>query len=223
MQYFRSNKSDNIVALLVALLIYFRTMPYFLWGIEDISRISCSILIPFFSFKYLSFNKRNWLVFIIFSLSFFLVGILRGSDVFRVINLVLLAFIPILKIDFSLKVFNYFKSIFSILLIFSILVYLIVIITNWKTTDIIEPINTLKDYKYFKYPFLVLPNNFSTVIANMRFNAMFDEPGVVGTFAGLFLIIDKFHLINLIVLFYLHSNVSYISGTGAKTDPFIIN
>ena len=32
----------------------------------------------------------------------------------------------------------------------------------------------------------------------------------------------SFHLINLIVLFYLHSNVSYISGTGAITDPFII-
>ncbi len=194
MRTLKSSESDKIVAFIVALLLFFRTQPYFLWGVEDFSRITCSILIPIFCFQYLSFSKKNWIVFILFFLSFLLVGLLRGSDIFRIINLLFLAFIPILRVHFTLKVYKYFKLIFSFLLVFSIVMYLIVVLTNWKSTQILEPLNGLKDYKYYKYPFLVLPNNFNIIIANMRFHGMFDEPGVVGTFAGIFLAIDKFNL-----------------------------
>lgn len=50
-----------------------------------------------------------------------------------------------------------------------------------------------------------------------------DSSSTLITWYYIFHKIMSFHLINLIVLFYLHSNVSYISGTGAKTNPFIIN
>lgn len=194
MEILKKYNSNSYIAFFVALLLFFRCLPYFLWSIEDISRITCSILIPLLCLQYLDFNKKNIIVFSLFSISFLLVGILRGSDFFRVINLVFLAFIPILKKDFAFKVYRYFKSILSFILFFSIIVYFIVLLTGWKSSSIIEPVNTLKIYKYFQYPFLVMPTNFTTDLGNLRFHSIFDEPGVVGTFCGLILCIEKFKL-----------------------------
>jgi len=186
-----NSNSNSKVALVVALLLYFRCQPFFLWGVEDISRITCSILVPLLCIHFIDLSKKNIIVFTFFFLSFLLVGILRGSDPFRILNLVLLSVIPILKKDFGFQVYKYFKFIFAFLLIFSVISYLIVILTNWQSPIIINPLNSLKGYSYFLYPLLVVPN---ADYLFYRFHGLFDEPGVVGTIGGLILCIEKFKI-----------------------------
>lgn len=55
----------------------------------------------------------------------------------------------------------------------------------------IEPINTLKNYNYTAYPFLLVSNSISSAL---RFHAVFDEPGFIGTYAIILLCIEQFNL-----------------------------
>ena len=56
----------------------------------------------------------------------------------------------------------------------------------------IPPLNTLKDYYYIQYPFLLVPSGF---IGEMfRFEAIYDEPGVVGTISGILLLLRGLNL-----------------------------
>ena len=63
---------------------------------------------------------------------------------------------------------------------------------------IIAPLNAVKTYNYIAYPFLVIPNylgaGLDVYFQSLRFCGPFDEPGVVGTIAGLMLYIDNFNL-----------------------------
>lgn len=196
----RNISSNSKVAYIVAVLLFFRCQPYFLWGVEDISRIIISILIPVLSIRYIDLSGKNKQVFLLFFVSFLLVGIIRGSDILRVFNLVLLAIIPVLNKKFATSIYGHFKSIFVFFLSISILFYCIVLISDWQSNNIIEPLNELKGYKYYQYPLLVIPTASSLL---MRFHGLFDEPGVVGTIGGLILCIEKFSLkkwSNIIIL-----------------------
>lgn len=201
MEVKRNITSNSIIALIIAILLFFRCQPYLLWGVEDIARIIISILIPILSIRFVNLNGKNKIVFILFFTSFLIVGFVRGSDILRITNLVLLALIPVLRKNFVYDIYGYFKSIFVFTLSISLVVYLIVLVTNWESHIIIEPLNELKEYKYYQYPFLVIPTATSLF---MRFHGLFDEPGVIGTIGGLILCVERFNLkkwSNLIILF----------------------
>ena len=63
--------------------------------------------------------------------------------------------------------------------------------------DLINPLNTIKIYKYVQYPFLVYYTegflNFNKLY-NLRFYGMFDEPGVIGTIVTILLFADNYNL-----------------------------
>jgi predicted RNA-binding protein with RPS1 domain len=68
--------------------------------------------------------------------------------------------------------------------------------------SLIDPLNPLKDFLYKQYPFLVMPNEVINV-EFPRFYGVFDEPGVIGTFAGIMLFAERYNLkkISNIILF----------------------
>ena len=185
------NASSKVVAFLFAILLFFRCMPYYFWYIEDISRITCSILIPLICISYLKFDKWNFVILIIFSLSFIFLGIARGNNFISFVNILALSLIPLLKRNFIITVFNILKYILSFFLLLSLLNLLFVVLFNIPPFDVINPVNILKDYKYNAYLFLVTPTN---PIHQYRFYGIFDEPGVVGTFAAIFLFTDNFKI-----------------------------
>lgn len=183
--------SSKIVATLLAILLFSRCLPYFLWNIEDISRITCSILIPLICIPYLKFDKWNFAVFLIFLLSFIFLGISRENDFISLANILTLSLIPLLKRNFVITVFHYFKYIFTIFLLLSLVNFLLVLLFDIPASGIIEPINSLKSYQYNTYLFLIVPTETQY---QFRFHGLFDEPGVIGTLSAIFLFTDKFKI-----------------------------
>ena len=60
--------------------------------------------------------------------------------------------------------------------------------------SVIEPLNKLKTYNYFAYPFCVIPDE--SYFSHFRFCGCYDEPGVVGTIAGIMLVINRWNMRN---------------------------
>lgn len=80
---------------------------------------------------------------------------------------------------------------FAISIIPSLLVYFLVVWGDCSLPyEIIEPLNELKNNSYFRYPFCIIPDT----TFRMRFCGYYDEPGVVGTIAGILLIINEWNL-----------------------------
>lgn len=89
------------------------------------------------------------------------------------------------------RIYEKYVFVYCLALIPSLLLYFIVI---WGDVNlpfkVISPLNETKDYNYIAYPFLVVVDN----LQRMRFCGYFDEPGVIGTFSGVFLLTSKMNL-----------------------------
>lgn len=89
-------------------------------------------------------------------------------------------------------IYQKYIFLFSITLIPSLIVYFLVVWLDFSLPyKEIEPINELKNYTYFAYPFCVIPN---IGIGAFRFCGFYDEPGVIGTIAGVFLVTNRVNL-----------------------------
>ena len=109
--------------------------------------------------------------------------------------MIILAAVPFGSKRFMVNVFDRYKTLYSIIIGISILVWLLLFFGIPVPGKIIAPLNAVKTYNYIAYPFLVIPNylgaGLDVYFQSLRFCGPFDEPGVVGTIAGLMLYIDN--------------------------------
>lgn len=181
---------NNVLPLILALLLFLKCRPYFVWGWNELLLASLSLVIAFIALSKIDIKDRNRLIaFTVLLLAYFLISFLRGARMGAIIY-ISLAFIPFMKYDFFMQVYESFKSILAIVLCLS-LGSLVLVLTGVLTpSGVIGALNDLKDYAYVQYFMLVIPTHVSDAFA--RFCSVFDEPGVVGTMCSLILIAEDF-------------------------------
>ncbi len=124
----------------------------------------------------------------------FLIFIIRSD--FTVLGVIKKLFvIPLLFSRRALlkESFNAFVWVYAGVMTISLVVYILVIFAGIGFPyKVIDPLNELKNYTYYLYPFLITSDSIDTLGLSFRFCGLFDEPGVVGTFSAIILIINRF-------------------------------
>lgn len=176
-------------SLLMAGLIFLLMRPYFFWHPPQIMPVMVSLTIIAITFTHLSVKKNTGLLCVLFFAYIYSAFMMEANIIGYVVNFFPLAFLPFMNMAFLLKVYTKFRIIIICVLAISIVSFITVLMGIQSPSEIIAPLNELKDYQYEKFFFLVQPDN----IENFgRFCSVFDEPGVVGTLTGLMLCIERF-------------------------------
>lgn len=143
-------------------------------------------------------DKTNAFCFFFFILILLLASISQNRNFIGFISMMILATVPFGPKKFMVNVFESYKTLYSILIGVSILIWLLLFLDVPIPGKIIPPLNSVKKYDYISYVFLVVPNylgaGLDVYFQSLRFCGPFDEPGVVGTIAGLMLYVDDFDL-----------------------------
>lgn len=123
---------------------------------------------------------------------YFILAFYSNVNIFGFISIISLSIIFYTEKSFLKKVFNLYLTIFSITIIPSLFIYILISIGFDLPSFTIEPLNPLKVYHYAQYLFLVIPQKLNILFP--RFCGYYDEPGVVGTIAGVLLIVKGFNI-----------------------------
>lgn len=184
-----SSRKNHVLETILALLIYLSIPPVFMWEFRNdvlfvIVFIALSLI--WSKGKVSVINLKFVLLFIIIYLYF---AIWDNSTLYGILGKPLLPCILICGIERNNAILNKFIKIYSALLIPSLIVYFIVVLIGVDIPHIeIYPLNDIKSYHYWQYPFLLTTNE-PLSISYFRFMSWFDEPGVVGTISGIILLI----------------------------------
>lgn len=202
--------------LLLAVLVFFLMRPYFVWKSPEIIMILASVAISTIAATHISY-KRNKDLLCLLIIAYLFLSMMRGAHVGGTIINLSFAFLPFMKMDFLLKVYEKFRIIIIGFFTVSMVSYITVLFGLQTSSELIDPLNDLKQLQYAKFFFLVLP---STLDGFGRYCSVFDEPGVVGTLAGLMMCVAGFNfkkkgnfiillngLLSLSLFFYLISAI----------------
>lgn len=195
----RAKNSNDIVYLLGGILLLLTLRPFFTWSLSG-SYAQIVFLFPLtilFWWNY-RMDKTNAFCFFFFILILLLASISQNRNFIGFISMMILATVPFGPKKFMVNVFESYKTLYSILIGVSILIWLLLFLDVPIPGKIIPPLNSVKKYDYISYVFLVVPNylgaGLDVYFQSLRFCGPFDEPGVVGTIAGLMLYVDDFDL-----------------------------
>lgn len=181
---------NKLVYFIIAALLFIKCRPYFVWNMPEIYNISVSLLFSVLTCFFIDLkDNRRQLAFIVLLFAYILLSIFRGARFGAILNLSL-AFIPFIKSESFLRIYDSFKTILSIVFFISILSSISVLLGIQFPRGVLDPINDVKLYGYLEYIMLIVPTNVEDLMP--RFCAVFDEPGVVGTMCGMFVIAEKF-------------------------------
>lgn len=224
-------KSGIDMPLLLAVLVFLLMRPYFIWQAPEIILIMASVAISTIAATHISYKKNKDLLCLLI-IAYLFLSLIRGAHVGGTIINLSFAFLPFMKMDFLLKVYEKFRIIIIGFFTLSMVSYITVLLGVQTSSELIEPLNDLKQLQYAKFLFLVLP---STLDGFGRYCSVFDEPGVVGTLAGLMMCVEGFNfkrkgnflillngLLSLSLFFYLISAVFLLYRLPAKYKLFFI-
>jgi len=180
----------DIGCILIAFLLILFMMPYWVWGVNVLF-----FRIPFLLLSYMyvglkSVKQKQLLAGFIVLISS--IQIMKGNNIFGLIDGLCIAFIMFLQTDSLSKTYLYFTRLLSILLAGSLIVLLLVTLGLPISSRILPPLNELKSGYYISFPLLLVYVEKGDSL--LRFCAMFDEPGVVGTICSIILFIEGFNL-----------------------------
>lgn len=168
--YVWNNSLDTLFTFAISVIVFFDS-------IQQKERVDYYRKIGIFLYIFI------FLIFI-FRSDFTILGIIKKLFVIPI----LFARKELLKDTYSAFVWVY-AGVISI----SLIVYFAVIFVGiGLPSRVIEPLNDLKNYTYYLYPFLITSDSIDTLGLSFRFCGLFDEPGVVGTFSAIILIINRF-------------------------------
>lgn len=183
----------NFIEYAAAFIIFLSIPPFFMWSFDKLAPIY-SFLILFLSLlKFRKIERNNLIFFLSISFLFLFMSLRNGSNIFGYLAPQLLCSILLFPSKYLHDIFDKFGFIYAITIIPSILMYVLVVLIGVDISyEIIRPLNVLKDYDYLQYPFLLVSNKLN--FSSFRFEAYYDEPGVVGTISGVLLLARGIHL-----------------------------
>ncbi|MDO8269440.1 MAG: hypothetical protein Q7T54_02105 [Candidatus Levybacteria bacterium] len=160
-----------------------------------------SMLIYFNHLKQLNFKKQPFEEIILITIMFFFVFVFVVKfDLINFASYMAFMWSMFLIVTSSREILNlafgYFRTIFVITLIPSILLYPL-IATGLSPVGEIVPIHEIKEqlgwyYKNYLFSFQLIDYFHQDGALFYRMSGLFDEAGVVGTFSALFLIVDRY-------------------------------
>lgn len=183
----------NFIYIFFAFCVFLLNQPYFVWEFDKLQLVMF-LPIVFVSFFYIkkTNNKDLFISFLFFYILMYMAG---GRNVFGYINNLLFLIFLLISEKLMVQSFFWFKNIFVFFLILSLSVYFLVLFLAVPFSyNIIKPLNTIKLYDYVQYPFLVSQGILSFARFNIRFDGVFDEPGVIGSIATILLFTDNYNL-----------------------------
>lgn len=177
----------NLIDYIYAGLIFLSIPPYFLWQFYDKLPIFSVIIFVLSLLKFNCFKKNNISFFICIALVFLYVALRADKNILGIIASLLICSAVLFPASYLHSVIDKFSKIYAFAITPSIFVYILVMFLGVSLSyNIIEPLNVVKDYDYLQYPFLLINNKLD--VGTFRFEAYFDEPGVVGTISGCLLL-----------------------------------
>lgn len=222
----------NGLGVILGVIVFIRTMPCFLWSVEDIIRPICAVIVLIICL--LNISKEKWTFLILLCLSsayIWAVVFVDHSGIVTLFNFLAFAFIPVIKKELVYDSYKIFRSLMVVFIACSIIDYIFVSLGLTFGGKIIEPLNTLKPHKYIMYPFLVVPHG----EASARFHGIWDEPGMIGTMCGLILIAERMNfgkkgnwvilaggLLSMSFYFYVSLMVGFILFSQRLKNRFVV-
>lgn len=189
---------NQILTFLAGMMIFLDIQPYFVWPLESFRYLKLGLKLFTLGLLWLNFeklNQRNINLILFFLFTIVLMSVLNGLNIFGLFTNILLLTIPFVKLDFIKRTYYSFHKIYSFFILLSIIVLLLLIFGANIPYRVIPPLNSLKTYNYYAFPFLVMPEfSFVTLAEIGRFFGLFDEPGVIGTIGLIILYIENFNL-----------------------------
>ena len=189
-KYLKTLRKTKTEAWLYTLCLLFLSQPYFMWN--RMSNLIMLFVCVIISLNHISNIRHSKGVAILLTGLYLILAFNSNVNIFGFIALISIPIIFYIKKSFLIKVFNIYLFIFSITIIPSLFTYLLIILGVDLSYNTIEPLNSLKEYNYAQYLFLVMPQNPNILFP--RFCGYYDEPGVVGTIAGVLLIVKRFNI-----------------------------
>lgn len=187
-----------IFSTVAAILLFLWLSPYFVWPLSRYGFYLYTAPLIAILWFYTTGIKRNEVLYLMgFITILFIAALTARSSINGIISMVILSIIPFASSGFLIQTYRKFRNIYSVLILISLLVWILVMSGLSIPGRIIPPLNELKDYSYTAYPFLVTINlnSIEAITSNaFRFCGLFDEPGVVGTTSLILLYIEKFDL-----------------------------
>lgn len=192
----------RIIPFIAGLLLFLLMEPYFMWSLQMYQFYLVTIpLLLIFACNVKLMNLDNLVMFAFFAFILLLASLCNNSNIFGIISMVSLVFIPFVSTTVSTRAYKYYKLIYTTILVTSMIVWLLILFGLPIPRNVIPALNSLKDYDYFAYPFLVIPHrldfSIEVIYGSLKFHGPFDEPGVIGTISLLMLFIDDFKLNNI--------------------------
>lgn len=179
--------------ILLAVLIFLACQPVFVWNYGITYALSSALIFVFFFNRVDTKRNGNIFFLFVFCSAYLLLPILRSSNIATVLMYLAFAIIPCLDSKIIKGAYDYFRVLLIITFSLSIITLILIFIGVPLSYSVIEPINQLKQYSYIYYPFLLIP----TYVEDgsfARFCSVFDEPGAVGTLAGLILSVENYNI-----------------------------
>lgn len=189
----RCDNHKRIIEYFLAILIYLSIPPCFVWGIRNELILLIVFLVLLFSLSKGKTNKSNLIFTSVFVIIYCYIASRDNPSAMGLIARSILPCILVCSCERYFGILDKFINIYSALLIPSIVMYIIVVICGFSLPYIeIQPLNELKNYGYYSYPFLLTTDNHLS-LNYYRFMSWFDEPGVVGTTSCVLLFLTGFN------------------------------
>ena len=182
------SKKWSMPVIMASLALFYLAQPYFFWHsiLSDlVVRVAMTFTVGFaFWLNRKSLNHYEFFLIIFLFVLTILYAFTSGRNIVYYLTLLPILFLPFSKEKFHVNVFNSFLTIYVIFIGLSLISHAFALMGIISPYTTIPPLNELKDYNYYVYPFLVRPS-----LSSLRFCGIFDEPGVVGTLSGIMLCI----------------------------------
>lgn len=178
--------------VLLAISVFILSYPFFVWGTKVVPFV-CLLAIGLTVYHH-RITSRNIGIIVVFLLLYIWAGIRGPFTLIGTISVIMISLVFTTDDTYLYKSFYIYKTLFSLTIIPSLLVFIAVIILGFDLpySDIL-PMNSIKDGTYRCYPFLVVYEGV-TGFPMLRFNGYYDEPGLVGTIAAVLLVSDGLNM-----------------------------
>lgn len=184
-------ENHKVLSWLAAILLFLLMKPYFIWPAAEYFHWFLTLPLCLIMFAMRSGSSSSTSSAVFWGIIMLMSGFFVGNNIVGIFFLVILASLFLPGEEFLNNTYRKLWKVYWITLIPSILVFLMVMAGIDLPHVVIPPLNGLKSYSYTAYPFLVMDNAYGDFT---RFFGMYDEPGVIGTFAILFLVAEKGNL-----------------------------
>lgn len=193
----KKTKLQNIGIWLTAITIYLSIPPVQVWNYGWIHAVLLFLVVIWGLLYSRTSNAKSYLFFFVLVLLYTYLVFKAGYSFFRWPFQILLCCYVLFDSEYSGKIFDSFITIFSVLLIPSLISFALFFsgLITLPELGRMDPIASSSTHELIHYPFLLISNTFQDG-GFARFRAVFDEPGVVGTTSAIAAVVLKYNFKN---------------------------